>query len=72
MIILSLILIWFGANQWRAPLLPSRRGVAVPPELEESPLETGLRAAMNGGSRVGRRVPLARTGPRRAWRPRHS
>ena len=48
LVILSLILIWFGANQWRARFYASDEGLLARPSLEESPLETGLRAAMNG------------------------
>ena len=46
LIILSLILIWFGANQWRAPLKLQDEEVLARPSLDESPLESGLRAAM--------------------------
>jgi signal transduction histidine kinase len=48
LVILSLILIWFGANQWRARLYLRDEELLSRPTLEESPLETGLRAAMNG------------------------
>ncbi len=46
LIILSLILIWFGTNQRLATF--AFRGTAVPPQpsLDESPVETGLRTAM--------------------------
>jgi len=50
LIILSLILIWFGANQWRARLYLHDGELLSRPALDESPLETGLRAAMNGVS----------------------
>jgi signal transduction histidine kinase len=50
LIILSLILIWFGANQWRARLYLRDGELLSRPALDESPLETGLRAAMNGVS----------------------
>jgi signal transduction histidine kinase len=46
LVILSLILIWFGANQWRARLHLRDEELLARPTLEESPLETGLRAAM--------------------------
>ena len=46
--ILSLILIWFGANQWRARFYSRDEDLLARPTLDESPLETGLRAAMNG------------------------
>jgi signal transduction histidine kinase len=48
LVILSLILIWFGANQWRARLYLRDEDLLARPTLDESPLETGLRAAMNG------------------------
>jgi signal transduction histidine kinase len=48
LVILSLILIWFGANQWRARFYFRDEDRLARPTLEESPLETGLRAAMNG------------------------
>ena len=47
LVILSLILIWFGANQWRARFDLRRDSLLVRPSLDQSPLETGLRAAMN-------------------------
>jgi len=48
LVILSLILIWFGANQWRARLYLRDDGLIDRPTLDESPLESGLRAAMRG------------------------
>jgi signal transduction histidine kinase len=48
LIILSLILIWFGANQWRTRFYLRDEELLARPSLDESPLETGLRAAMNG------------------------
>ena len=48
LVILSLILIWFGANQWRARFYSRDEQLLASPTLDESPLETGLRAAMNG------------------------
>jgi signal transduction histidine kinase len=46
LVIISLIVIWFGANQWRnAYYLPDEELLSRP-ELEESPLENSLRAAM--------------------------
>ena len=48
LVILSLILIWFGANQWRARLYLRDEALLARPSLDESPLETGLRAAMHG------------------------
>lgn len=50
LVILSLILIWFGANQWRARFYLRDDDVLARPTLDESPLETGLRAAMKGVS----------------------
>ncbi|HMI41940.1 MAG TPA: histidine kinase [Sphingomicrobium sp.] len=48
LVILSLILIWFGANQWRTRFYLRDEDLLARPSLDESPLETGLRAAMNG------------------------
>jgi len=48
LVILSLILIWFGANQWRARFTLRDEDLLARPSLDESPLETGLRAAMSG------------------------
>jgi len=48
LIILSLILIWFGANQWRTRFYLRDEELLARPSLDQSPLETGLRAAMNG------------------------
>ncbi len=48
LIIISLILIWFGANQWRTAFYLPDEELLSRPELEESPLENGLRAAMAG------------------------
>lgn len=45
--ILSLILIWFGANQWRTRFHLGDAELLDRPSLDESPLETGLRAAIN-------------------------
>ena len=47
LVILSLILIWFGINQWRS-VLYARSGEFLPsPSLNDSPLETSLRGAMD-------------------------
>ena len=46
LVIASLILIWFGTQRW-SRLGPGARQLAVQPSLDESPLETGLRAAMD-------------------------
>jgi len=48
LVILSLILIWFGANQWRTRYYLRDEELLARPSLDESPLETGLRAAMGG------------------------
>ncbi|MDQ3077286.1 MAG: histidine kinase [Pseudomonadota bacterium] len=45
---LSLILMWFGVNQWRTRLYARDEQVFANPSLDELPLETGLRAAMRG------------------------
>lgn len=47
LIILSLILIWFGSTRWRARFDLSDE-VLLTPSPAESPLETGLRAAIRG------------------------
>ena len=44
--ILSLILIWFGVNQWRSGRYVRDDVSFADPSLDESPVETGLRAAM--------------------------
>ncbi len=46
LVILSLIIIWFGIHQWRAHFLSSAEELLADPTLDRSPLETGLSAAM--------------------------
>lgn len=46
LVIVSLILIWFGAQRWSRPDAGAGELVGQP-SLDESPLETGLRAAMS-------------------------
>lgn len=46
LVILSLILMWFGINQWGTGLYSRSEDLIAYPSLDESPLETGLRAAM--------------------------
>jgi signal transduction histidine kinase len=46
LIIVSLILIWFGANQWRARFLLRPHNLLSEPSLDRSPVETALMAAM--------------------------
>lgn len=53
LVILSLILIWFGANQWRTRFYARDEELLAHPSLGESPLETGLRAAMKGVRAAG-------------------
>ena len=54
LVIVSLILIWFGANQWRARFAVASRELLAEPSLDKSPLETALRAAMHDvGARQG-------------------
>ena len=48
LVILSLILIWFAVNQWRVGALVRPTGISADSALDESPLETSLRAAMAG------------------------
>ena len=47
LVIVSLILIWFGANQWRARFGLRDEELVARPLADESPLEIGLRAAMD-------------------------
>jgi signal transduction histidine kinase len=47
LVILSLILIWFGVNQWRAGIYARETSFFADPSLDESPIETSLRAAMD-------------------------
>jgi len=53
LVILSLILIWFGIHQWRARIPARSEDLLADPKLDRSPLETGLTAAMTalGASR---------------------
>jgi signal transduction histidine kinase len=54
LIIVSLILIWFGANQWRARFVSRANDILAEPSLDRSPLETGLQAAMvDVGAKAG-------------------
>lgn len=46
LVIISLILIWFGVNRWRPHLLSPGEELRSEPSLDKSPLETGLRSAM--------------------------
>jgi signal transduction histidine kinase len=46
LVIVSLILIWFGANQWRARFAMGARDNVAEPSLDKSPLETALAGAM--------------------------
>ena len=46
LVIMSLILIWFGVHQWRARMPATAEKLLAEPGLEKSPLETGLRASM--------------------------
>jgi len=46
LVIVSLILIWFGANQWRARFVIRSRELLAEPSLDRSPLETALSGAM--------------------------
>lgn len=48
LVAVSLILIWFGANQWRARFYLRDVDLLEHPSPDESPLESGLRAAMHG------------------------
>ena len=46
LVIVSLILVWFGANQWRARFFIHSEELLPEPSLDKSPLETALAAAM--------------------------
>ena len=46
LVILSLILIWFGIHQWRARLPSAADELLAEPRLDRSPFETGLTASM--------------------------
>ena len=48
LMILSFVLIWFGVNRWGAGTFAREAGSPAEPLLNESPVETGLRAAMHG------------------------
>jgi signal transduction histidine kinase len=48
LVIVSLIVIWFGANQWRARFQWRGEELLATPSGERSPVELALRAAMNG------------------------
>ena len=45
LVILSLILIWFGVHQWRTRLPPAAEELLAEPVLDRSPFETALSAA---------------------------
>ena len=44
--ILSALVVWFGLNEWRSGTLSRSGATFADPSPDESPLETGLRAAM--------------------------
>ena len=46
LVILSLILIWFGINQWRSRFSLGERELLANPSLDHSPVEASLRAAV--------------------------
>ena len=48
LIILSLILMWFGINQWRSGMHRRDKDALREPSLYKSPLENGLEVAMRG------------------------
>lgn len=63
LVILSLILIWFGINQWQARLYSRKDDPFGPPSLDQSPLDSGLRAAMRAArASVGTFVWLEKRG----------
>jgi len=54
LLILSSILIWFGINQWRIGVAGRGEELLAHSPVQDSPLETGLRAAMQAlGARFG-------------------
>ena len=54
LVILSLILIWFGINQWEKQVAARSDDPPGDPSVDESPLEGGLRAAITkAGARAG-------------------
>lgn len=54
LLILSLILMWFGVNQWRSGALIREPETFAEPSIDETPLEASLTAAMHGlGARFG-------------------
>jgi signal transduction histidine kinase len=42
LVIFSLILIWFGVNQWRSGIYARGKDIFADPSIDESPLEAGL------------------------------
>ena len=46
LVVMSLILIWFGVHQWRARMPGKVEELLAEPRLDKSPLETGLTASM--------------------------
>ncbi|MFL6851628.1 MAG: sensor histidine kinase [Sphingomicrobium sp.] len=46
LVIVSLILIWFGVNQWRRGITSVQERLMPEPSLDSSPVETGLWSAM--------------------------
>ena len=54
LVMLSLVIIWFGVNQWRGGSPVRDKESFADPEVDESPLETSLRGAMRSlGARRG-------------------
>jgi signal transduction histidine kinase len=47
LVVLSLILIWFGVHQWRARIPSDAEELLAEPRLDRSPQETGLAASMH-------------------------
>lgn len=47
LVIMSLILIWFGIHQWRARMPSAAEELLAEPRLDRSPLETGLTASIH-------------------------
>ena len=68
LVILSLILIWFGVNQWRARLPSSVEKLLPDASLDPTPVESSLRAAMAGAGAATGTFVWARKGRDKAIR----
>lgn len=48
LVIVALILMWFGATQWRTRFVPRAHDLGIEPSLDKAPIDTALSAAMAG------------------------